>query len=191
MLGSTAKEAFTHLITDVIKLDKVEIKQLAKAGIYLYSRLKTNTYDNINTLCQDKDILIDVFRGVLDWRFYMENNNPLYNAIRQVDKETWANDGIALLLLNHRLTATAIFNALPAITVVTVMATQIESTSFFKYMHVVLLDKSQFAIFYDNLLTQETRYNIFLPLTRDFNPTDNVIPNGISPGCMNIITTIL
>jgi len=81
MPGSTAKEAFAHLLTDVLGLDTPDIKQIAKAGIHLYSRLKSNTYDNINTLYQDKDISIDVFRLVSYWKLYTNDNSPPYDVI--------------------------------------------------------------------------------------------------------------
>ena len=121
----------------------------------------------------------------------MTTSSLPYTQIITMDTEEWENIDTVLLRMNHTLIATAISATRLTFTVDTVTDTQIEGTSFLKYVNAVLLNKSQFGFFYDNLVTQVTRYNIFLGPLLEITPIDGVVPDFMSANCKSITVTIL
>ena len=73
----------------------------------------------------------------------------------------------------------------------TITATQIEGSSFLKYINIVVLKTRANLDFYNNLVVQTTWYNMFLCPEFEITPTNRVIPNFMSSDCESITATIL
>ena len=77
--------------------------------------------------------------------------------------------------------------ATTSITVDRVTLIQIQSTSFLKYISVLLKDKTQIMNFYKNLVTQATTYNIFLTPAESITHTLGVAPDRMRPKSRSIL----
>lgn len=71
----------------------------------------------------------------------------------------------------------------PTVTAVTVTPTQLEATSFQKYVDITITDKSQSLVFYDTLTIQAAPYNNFIhPFDKttctNGVPLDNMLPEA-------------
>ena len=80
---------------------------------------------------------------------------------------------------------------LPTTIATTVTPKDIKGTYFLKYVHITLTDKDKFLNFYNNLVTQATRYNIFLRPSFDITQIYSAISDDISSNCIAITATTL
>ena len=90
----------------------------------------------------------------------------------------WITMDVMTLHLNHVSITTAMSNTPePSIKATTITLSKMETTNFLKYVSVVLTDKSQFLIFYDNLVTHAAGFNIFLRPSNKIARIKGVIPD--------------
>ena len=96
-----------------------------------------------------------------------------------------------IIRANHVLEKVSLKHTLPTITAANVTSTNIEGTYFLKYVHISLIYKDQILNFYINLVTQATRYNVFLRPSLEVTKIDGVIPDDMSSDCITLIATTL
>ena len=187
----TNKEVIDHLYTKVFLFDEEDIASCETAGLKYYRKLKSLTYDDLETLRKENKISMPVWRSLTDYQMYAEATKPSMSAIMLMTEASWEAVDFSLLRLNHKFTKTSIALAKPEITADTVTSTQIDTIPFLKYCDITLLDKSNILHFYDNLLIQAKGYKIFLRPSEEITPTEGVIPDGLSTECKNITATAL
>ena len=86
-----------------------------------------------------------------------------YNSVILMTAATWQAFDINMLRLNHVMISVVVSaTPKPSVTATTTTLSNMETTNFLKYISVVLIDKSQFLNFYDNLVTQAAGFHMFL-----------------------------
>ena len=112
--------------------------------------------------------------------------------IMAMTPDIWDAVNVSILRINRALAETTMAAAPePDITADTVTPAQIKADSFLKYCNVKLSDKSGSAKFYDYIITQASRQNIFLRPSDEITPTAGVKPDGMQPRLEAIMTTAL
>ena len=144
MTSPTSKAVLDHLLTDVLEIDSADIKALSKADIKFYRKLVSLEFKDLDTLREDGDITMSCWRDITDYKSYVIATNPSYTFIMAMTDATWDSVDIPMLRLNQTLSTTAIAAAKPTLTANTVTPGQIETVSFLKYVHLLLLDKEHF-----------------------------------------------
>ena len=105
---------------------------------------------------------------------------------------TWQDMDNIMLRLNHIRISIAVYTSLKSsVITTTVIFSNMETTNFLKYVSVVLMDKSQFLNFYDNLVTQAAGFHIFLRLSDEITRVKGVVPDYMDPDVENATVTAL
>ena len=105
--------------------------------------------------------------------------------------ETWDSVDRNVVRINHVLAKITFATVEPSVTADAVFPSQIDATSFLKYVSVHLIDKSQILNFYQNFAAQATRHNVFNRPHADITVDKGVIPDGMLPEFRTTTATAL
>ena len=149
------------------------------------------SYEDFKKLYKSDHVTLVEWRYVADWKMYADETDPSTVAVMEMTKNTWDMIDVTLLRLNYELSKTSIGNTKPTVTTSTVTSNQIEAVSFLKYCNVKLIDKSQILKFYDDIVTQESGYNVFDRPSDELSLSYGIEPDSMTHNCKSEIAIAL
>ena len=122
---------------------------------------------------------------------YEDMTSPSYATVMTMTCDTWDSVDRNVVRINHALAKTTIATVKPFVQTSTIFPSQIDATSFLKYVSIHLIDKSQILNFYQNLATQATGHNVFIRPHADITIDKGVMPYGMLPESQTVTATAL
>jgi len=194
MANPSAKSVFEHLINNVLELDADDINALTGPIGKIRSMRDFNkklTIDGLNTLRKEGTISMSCWQCLTDLKVYLADQPSSYKSLMAMTIDTWDDLDMSVLRLNHKLASANITTVTPTLNSNTVTHSDIDISSFLKYVHLSLLDKAHILSFYDLLLTQAIGHNIFLRPASEITRSEGVVPDGLDATCTQLTATAL
>ena len=143
----TGAEAVARIFEVILELEEEEIKALQnKCGIKMFQWIRDATYEDFDDSVKNGVLSTAYWCLISDFVLYIYEVPCTASAAMKLTAESWVAVDVKTLRLNHKMAAASITNT-AAINATNVKPSDIQSNSFFKYVNVRLLDKTNIQFF--------------------------------------------